>query len=79
MPMSKSIICTTFVLGLFFGSAGCGESPQQLFETAQFEELQNNQSHARELYEQIIRTHPNSDFAKKAALRLAELKKQPGH
>jgi TolA-binding protein len=41
--------------------------------------LQNNQSHARELYERIIQTHPDSDFAKKAALRLAELKKKPGH
>jgi len=79
MPMTKSIIRTAFALCLFFGIAGCGESPQQLFETAQFEELQNNQSHARELYEQIIQKHPDSDFAKKAALRLAELKKKPGH
>ncbi len=79
MRMTKSMICTAFALCLFFGIAGCGESPQQLFETAQFEELQNNQSHARELYERIIRKHPDSDFAKKAVLRLAELKKKPGH
>jgi len=79
MPLTKSIICTAFALCLFFGIAGCGESPKQLFETAQFEELQNNQRHARELYERIIQTHPDSDFAKKAALRLAELKKKPGH
>jgi TolA-binding protein len=77
--MTKSMICTAFVLCLFFGIAGCGESPKQLFETAQFEELQNNQSHARELYERIIQKHPDSDFAKKATLRLAELKKKPRH
>ena len=78
MPLTNSIICTASALCLFFGIAGCGESPKQLFETAQFEELQYNQSHARELYERIIQTHPDSDFAKKAALRLAELKKKPG-
>jgi len=77
--MTKPMISIAFVLGLFFGIAGCGESPKEMFETAQFEELQNNQSHARELYERIIQTHPDSDFAKKAALRLAELKKKAGH
>jgi len=49
-----------------------------MFETTQFEELQNNHTHARELYERIIRTHSDSDFAKKAALRLPELEKKPG-
>ena len=76
MLMAKFKICTAFILCLIAtGMIGCGESPQQLFETARFEELQNNQSHARELYEQIIQKHPNSDFAKKAVQRLGELKK----
>ena len=67
------------ILGLFFlGSVGCGESPQQMFETAQFEELQNNQSHARELYERILQQHPDSEVAKTAASRLMELKKKSG-
>ena len=78
MPITKSLTCVAFTLCLFFSVAGCGESPEQMFETARFEELQNNQSHARELYERIIQTHPDSDFAKKATLRLAELKKKPG-
>jgi outer membrane protein assembly factor BamD (BamD/ComL family) len=76
MPLIHSI-CAVFALCLFFAVAGCGESPQQMFETAQFEELQNNQKHARELYERIIQKHPNSEFAKKAALRLAELQSKP--
>ncbi len=66
-----------FSLCLFFlGLVGCGEDPQQWFETAQFEELQNNYSHARELYERIIQSHPDSDLAKKAKKRLAEFERK---
>ena len=79
MPLIQSTICAVFALWMFIGIAGCGESPQQMFETAQFEELQNNQKHARELYERIIQKHPDSEFAKKAALRLAKLQSKPGH
>ncbi len=60
---------------LVLGVVGCGENPKQMFETAQFEELQNNHSHARELYEQIIQADPDTDLAKKARERLAALKK----
>ena len=58
-----------FVLGL----SGCGEDPKQLFETAQFEEQQNNQAHARELYERIVQTHPESEWAKQAKGRIAAM------
>jgi len=50
MPRITSIIDAAFALCLFFGIAGCGKSSKEMFETAQFEELQNNQSHAPELY-----------------------------
>jgi len=53
----------------------CGEDPQQLFETAQFEEQQHNQAHARELYERILRDHAKSPIAQKAEERLKEIKK----
>ena len=53
----------------------CGEDPQQLFETAQFEEQQHNQAHARELYERILRDHAESPIAQKAEERLKEIKK----
>ncbi len=66
-----------FSLCLFvLGVVGCGEDPKQMFETAQFEELQNNHSHARELYERIIQADPGSDTAKKAKERLAALQKK---
>ena len=60
------------------GMGGCGEDPQQLFETAQFEEQQNNQTHARELYERIISLDSDSEYAKKAQKRLDELDDVPG-
>ena len=77
MKLIQPKIPAVFCLCMFFITAACGESPQQMFETAQFEELQNNQKHARELYERIIKKHPDSDFAKKAASRLAELQSKP--
>ena len=53
---------------------GCGgESPESLFETAQFEERQTNVAHARELYQRIILEHPDSEWAKKAKMRLEQL------
>ncbi|MBF0343902.1 MAG: hypothetical protein HQL06_06685 [Nitrospirae bacterium] len=52
-----------------------GKKAQELFETAQFEEKQNNQEHARQLYEEIAVKFPDSEYAKKAKERLAEIKK----
>ncbi len=55
---------------------GCGgESPESLFETAQFEERQTNVAHARELYQRIIQERPDSEWAKKAKARLEQLEK----
>ncbi|GJL49308.1 MAG: lipoprotein [Nitrospirales bacterium] len=60
------------VLGLW----GCGEDPQQLFETAQFEEQQGNRTHATQIYEQIIEMSPDSVLAQKAKERIAQLKEK---
>ena len=52
--------------------SGCwGESAEQMMKTAEFEELQRNHEHARQLYARIIAEHPDSPEAKKAAERLA--------
>ena len=63
------------VMPLFFVLlVGCGgESPDSLFETAKFEEKQTNFMHAKELYQQIIRDHPDSEWAKKAKKRFEAL------
>ena len=60
------------------GLSGCGEDPKQLFETAQFEEKQNNQAHARELYERVIQASPDSEWAQKAKERMQALEKGMG-
>ena len=69
---------TLLLVGTVLGMGGCGEDPKQLFETAQFEEQQNNQAHARELYQRIVQTHPESEWAKQAKVRLAEMAKEKG-
>ena len=75
--MKKSSVgkITSVVMALFFALlVGCsGESPDSLFETAQFEEKQTNFMHAKELYQQIIRDHPDSEWAKKAKKRFEAL------
>ncbi|WP_447968553.1 hypothetical protein [Nitrospira sp. M1] len=68
-----------FRLGIFLGVLGlwgCGEDPQQLFETAQFEEQQGNRPHAIQLYEQIIQMDANSELAQKAKERIGKLKEK---
>ena len=70
---------TLLFVGVFLAlclSAGCGgESPESLFETAQFEERQTNVAHAKELYQRIILEHSDSEWAKKANARLEQLEK----
>ena len=73
----KNLCCREGLVVVIMGILlACGEDPQQLFETAQFEEQQHNQAHARELYERIVRDHAKSPMAKKAEERLKELQKE---
>lgn len=46
-----------------------------LYETAQFEEQQDNLKHAKSLYEEIITSYPSSSLVPKAKERLEALKK----
>ena len=65
-----------FVFCFFLVSVtACGGSgAKELYETAQFEELQNNHKHALQLYEEIIRDFPGSEHAKKSGERIAKIK-----
>ena len=70
--MKHVILACLFVIAL--GLLGCTvDSAKEMFETAQFEEQQNNQAHAKQLYEAIIRDYPNSEYAKEASERLDQL------
>ena len=71
--MMKSMffsLVLVFAVGLFSCSA---DKAAELFETAQFEELQNNNEHARQIYEDIIKKYPKSDSATKAEERLTAI------
>ncbi len=67
---------TFYLILLFmqFTLASCGESPNQLFETAELEMIQSNYPNAEQLFKEIIEKHPNSEFATKSRARLEELK-----
>ena len=57
--------------------AGCtGDKGKELFETARFEEQQHNVEHAVQLYGEIVEKYPGSEYAGKAAERLAALRKK---
>ena len=75
MFKSKPASLFLVMVGLLFAlTMGCGgESPESLFGTAQFEEKQTNFAHAKELYQRIIREHPDSEWAKKAKARFEAL------
>jgi outer membrane protein assembly factor BamD (BamD/ComL family) len=55
--------------------AGCGDNAKDIYDTAQFEEKQNNRPHATKLYRQIVEEYPDSPYANQAKARLAELEK----
>lgn len=66
-----SVFITVCVLVI---PACSGNKAGELFETAQFEELQRNHDHAIQLYEEIIEKHAGSEYTKKAEERLSELR-----
>lgn len=64
----------TVSLSVCLWLSGCpGDKSQEMLETAQFEERQNNQAHAKELYQEIIRLYPQTPAAQTARDRLAAL------
>lgn len=71
--MRKILLLLSVVAVLVVG--GCsGDNGKQLFETAQFEEKQHNLEHAKQLYDELAKKYPQSEFGQKAAERLKTLK-----
>ncbi|MEK6678922.1 MAG: tetratricopeptide repeat protein, partial [Nitrospirota bacterium] len=60
------ILLMTFFVSL----CGCSDKAAEIYDIAQFEEKQKNNKHAAELYEDIIKKYPDSEYAKKAKQRL---------
>ena len=66
-PIGAMVVCLAL--------AACSvDTSQELLETAEFEERQHNVVHAKQLYEEIVRSHPSSPQAETARARLAVLK-----
>lgn len=72
----KILILVLITLYVFTIPACSSNNAQGIFETAEFEELQNNREHAMQLYEEIIKKYPEGEYAAKAEARLDELRKQ---
>ncbi|MEO2054914.1 MAG: hypothetical protein ABGX83_06430 [Nitrospira sp.] len=69
----KQLILSLLFLLFILGCSNPEEKSQEIFETAQFEEQQNNFKHARQLYQEITSKYPETSFAYKAASRLETL------
>jgi outer membrane protein assembly factor BamD (BamD/ComL family) len=73
--MKRLVVLGMVLIGLL--GACTGDKGKELFETAQFEEKQNNREHARQLYQEIVTKYPTSPLAKQAEDRLAALAGKP--
>ena len=72
----RCLILILFLI-LAFILPGCsGNKAAELFDTAGFEELQNNREHALSLYKEIIEKYPDSDYAGKAEERISQLRQK---
>jgi TolA-binding protein len=70
MGRRSQIIVLVLGLGL---SACTGDKPKELLETAELEERQHNEVHAKQLYEDLVRLYPTSPQAEIARARLTSL------
>jgi TolA-binding protein len=70
--MRKAIVILVLLVTALFGY-GCSDKAQELYETAQFEELQKNKPHAAKLYREIINEYPESEYVSKAREQLEKL------
>lgn len=69
----KNVI-RVLMLVFAFAVSGCSDKKAvELYDTAKFEELQNNREHAIELYEEIVKKYPETEYAKNAKERLSHI------
>jgi TolA-binding protein len=71
--MRKGLFILIVFLDLALAGCSGDNAAEQLFETAKLEMLQDNREHAKKLYEEIIRTYPESPYAKEARASLSAL------
>ena len=71
MTLKNMAVAALLLLLLLSGCSG--DKAKDLLETAEFEERQMNVPHAKQLYEELIRSYPSSPQAQTARERLAKL------
>ena len=76
MRISGKFVILLMITVALVVSACAVENGEGLYETAQFEELQNNPEHARELYEELIEKYPDSEYAGKSKARISALSRE---
>ena len=69
----RVFLAVASLFGILTCSGDSGKA-KELFETAQFEELQKNVDHARKLYRDLLSSYPKTEYAKKAEARLAAMR-----
>ena len=70
IPRTISSLALVLVLALVACSS---DNAKELLETAELEERQQNETHAKQLYQDVIRLYPSSKEADTARARLAAL------
>jgi len=73
--IKTGVVCAALLCLTTFAACS-GNNAEEIFKTAEFEELQNNKEHAQQLYNEIIHKYPDSEYAVKATERISELKKE---
>ena len=65
---------SSLALVLVMALVACSsDNAKELLETAELEERQQNETHAKQLYQDVIRLYPSSKEADTARARLAAL------
>lgn len=73
--MKRILLIFLITLTVMF-SACSGQKAEEIYETAQFEELQKNTVHAKQLYQEIMEKYSGTEYAVKASERLKALEQK---
>lgn len=72
-PFFRSVALMVFLAWIPLACTSSDRAARDVFDLAQFEERQGNLDHARQLYGDILSRYPETEWARKAQERLAEI------
>ncbi len=71
--MRRLPVALMLAAALFVWGCSSGMNADELFNTATLEERQDNKEHALELYKELIKKFPKSQYARRANIRIGAL------